>query len=194
MFSGIVEGLVKSLKIKKEKNSIVVTLPIPKGWKLKKGESINIDGICSTVFQISKNSFSVFYMAETLDKTNILETTGKHYFNLERPLKLSSFVGGHLVSGHVDTVGVVIGIKKDGQSVVLTIKIPQKFSKYLIYKGSVVVNGVSLTVVETKKASFIVSLIPYTLKQTNLGTLKIGDKVNIEVDLVAKYLERLKTP
>lgn len=191
MFSGIVEGLEKPNKIKKDENSMEISLPIPKGWKLKKGESINIDGICSTIFEISKKNFSVFYMKETLDKTNISNVSGDHNFNLERPLKLSSFVGGHLVSGHVDTVGTVNGIKKDGQSVVLTIKIPQKFSKYLIYKGSVAVNGVSLTVVEIKKDSFTVSLIPYTLDNTNLGSLKVKDKVNIEVDLVAKYLEKL---
>jgi len=170
---------------------VEITLPIPGGWKLQMGESVNIDGICSTVKYLDKDNFSVYYMPATLKVTTLADISDTHQFNLERSLTLNSLVGGHLVSGHVDCVGEVVNLKNEGDSKVLTITLPKEFSKYLIYKGSVAVNGVSLTVVSVEKDNFVVSLIPYTLSHTNLGSLKAQDKVNIEVDTLAKYLEKL---
>lgn len=191
MFSGIVSALEKSIKIKKNQGNMIVELPIPRGWKLKIGDSINIDGICSTIQSMNKNSFSVFYMPETLSKTTLGRLRDSHEFNLEKSLTLKDILGGHMVSGHIDTTAVVSSIKDEGETKVITFKIGPEFTKYIIYKGSVAVNGVSLTIVSVDKSSFTVSLIPYTLKHTNLGKLKINDKVNIEVDLMAKYIEKI---
>ena len=191
MFSGIVTALEKAKKIEKSQNSMSVVLPTPMDWNLNEGESVNIDGICSTVKQIEDKSFSVYYMPETLRVTNLSKVSENHEFNLERSLTLNSLVGGHLVAGHIDCVGEVSKVLPVGDSVVLTINLPREFAKYLIYKGSVAVNGVSLTVVEANPNNFVVSLIPYTLKHTNLGSAKVGNQVNIEVDLMAKYLEKL---
>ena len=191
MFSGIITDLEKSKKIEKTNQGVEITLPIPGGWKLQMGESVNIDGICSTVKYLDKDNFSVYYMPATLKVTTLADISDTHQFNLERSLTLNSLVGGHLVSGHVDCVGEVVNLKNEGDSKVLTITLPKEFSKYLIYKGSVAVNGVSLTVVSVEKDNFVVSLIPYTLSHTNLGSLKAQDKVNIEVDTLAKYLEKL---
>ncbi|MDO8619568.1 MAG: riboflavin synthase [Candidatus Daviesbacteria bacterium] len=191
MFSGIVTNLIKAQRIKKTAGAMEVTLPIPGDWKLTEGESVNIDGVCSTVKSLDDKNFSVYYMPATLKVTNLSEVSDQHEFNLERSLTLNSLVGGHLVVGHVDCVGLVANIKNEGEAKVLTINLPKDFAKYLIYKGSVAVNGVSLTVVKENKDNFIVSLIPYTLAHTNLGTVKVGSKVNIEVDLMAKYLEKL---
>ncbi|MBI2601137.1 riboflavin synthase [Candidatus Daviesbacteria bacterium] len=191
MFSGIIEKKTKAIELNKNKNSIILTFARPKKWRLSEGESICIDGICSTVSKITSDTFSVYYMSETLSKTHLIFVDGSHEFNLEQSLRLTSLVGGHLVSGHIDTVGKVVNISKKEDSSVVKIEIPPEFSRYIIYKGSICVNGVSLTVVNIDKNVFTVSLIPYTLAKTNLGSLKVEDLVNIEVDLLAKYLEKL---
>jgi riboflavin synthase len=191
VFTGIIKAKVKAIKIKKTSNSMVVFFPIPKGWKLEEGESINIDGVCSTATKITKTSFEVFYMDETLKKTNLSKLNDNHFFNLERSLTASSRMGGHFVAGHIDVTGVIKSIKKEDESKVFAISIPKKFIKYLIYKGSVAINGVSLTVVSVNKESFSVSLIPHTLDKTNLGELEKGDLLNIELDMLAKYMEKV---
>lgn len=191
MFSGIIERIVKPKKIVKTTDGLRIEFPVPRGWKLREGESININGVCSTVEKLQGAKFTVFYMSETLSKTTLSLVSKEHLFNLERSLRLNSLVGGHLVSGHIDTTGVLTLIRNGEDSRTLTIKIDPEFTKYIVYKGSVSVNGVSLTVVLVDKNSFTVSLIPYTLSHTNLGELKVTDKVNIEVDLITKYLEKL---
>jgi len=191
MFSGIIKDIAIASKIEKGTDFLRVTIPVPKKWKIAEGESINIDGVCSTVEKIQRGTFSVFYMAETLRKTNFSNTTLSHKFNLERSLTLQSLIGGHLVTGHIDTTASLISIKPEGEARILTFKLSSKFTKYIIYKGSICVNGVSLTVVRVNRDSFIVSLIPYTLSHTNLGELKPKDAVNVELDLIAKYLEKL---
>jgi riboflavin synthase len=130
-------------------------------------------------------------MAETLRRTSFGSLPNSHDFNLEQPLTLNQLIGGHLVQGHVDTTAKVTKIVKEGESQTVWFEIEPKFTKYMIYKGSITINGVSLTVVEIDKTTFSVSLIPYTLTHTNLGHLSIGDMVNIEVDMVAKYIEKL---
>lgn len=191
MFSGIIKKLAKPIKIEKQASSMRITLKIPNGWTMEKGESISFDGACLTIESKTYNSFSVFLMEETLSKTNFLLLNKSHSFNLEKPLTLNALIGGHLVSGHIDTVGKVIDIKNNDEAKIIIFRLPKKFMKYIVYKGSIAINGVSLTVVSVDNDQFTVSLIPYTLKHTNLGDLKINDKVNIEVDLVAKYLEKL---
>ncbi len=191
MFSGIIEGLEKPKKITPEVEGLRINFSIPKKWNITEGESINIDGVCSTVEKLSKDTFTVYYMPETLSKSTFSDVSKSHFFNLEKSLTLNSLVGGHLVSGHVDTTAVLNSIKNEKDSRILKFKLPEKFTKYIVYKGSITVNGVSLTVVSVDKNSFTVSLIPYTLSHTNLGKLKVGDIVNIEVDLISKYLEKL---
>lgn len=194
MFSGIVEGLVSPVSKRITHNEMLLTLPVPKGWKLTDGESISVDGICSTITHADSQSFSVYYMPETMQKTHLLSLPDTHAFNLERSLRLNSLVGGHLVSGHIDAAATVRSVEKDKGSVRIVFALPSQCSRYIIYKGSICVNGVSLTVVAVDKSSFSVSLIPYTLQHTNLGKLKKGDRVNIEVDMLAKYLEKLLVP
>ncbi len=191
MFSGIIEGLEKPKKINKISEGLRLEIPVPNKWKMKIGDSICVDGVCSTIEKIANGAFEVYYMPETLSKTTLSQASAEHFFNLEMPLKLNSLVGGHLVSGHVDTTAEVLSIKKEKDSRILEFRLPKQFTKYIVYKGSITINGVSLTVVSVSSTSFTVSLIPYTLTHTNLGNLKTGNKVNIEVDMVAKYLEKL---
>lgn len=191
MFSGIITSLQKPTSIIKNETSIKLTLPKPKGWKIKNGDSVAIDGICSTVEKTDNDSFSIHFMEETLKKTSLTHLPDTHNYNLEQSLTLNTLIGGHLVSGHIDTSGTVLKIKQQDDSTIVIFKIPELFSKYVTYKGSIAINGVSLTVVKCENDKVIVSLIPYTLSHTNLGDLNTGDLVNIEVDLLAKYLAKL---
>lgn len=194
MFSGIIKNVARAADIQNGKKSMEVLFPVPKGWNIEEGESINIDGICSTVAKITKGKFQVFYMPETLNKTSLSQLKEDHVFNLERCLSMNELISGHLVYGHIDTTAKVSNIKTDNESVVLTFALSPEFTKYIVYKGSVAVNGVSLTIVSVDENSFSVSLIPYTLSHTNLGELKKGSVVNIEVDMLAKHIEKLLQP
>lgn len=190
MFSGIITNLQKAIKISRNHQEMELTLSIPKSWNLTAGESINIDGVCSTVKRLNKKTFTVYYMPETLRKTGLNNLKEGHLFNLERSLTLNTLIGGHLVTGHIDTVAEVKELSAEGEAKIIKFKIKPEFSKYIIYKGSICINGVSLTIVDVIKEYFTVSLIPYTLEQTNLGLLEAGDQVNIEVDLISKYVEK----
>lgn len=191
MFSGIIKNITKASSILKEKNSMRVVLSVPKDWKIEPGESINIDGVCSTVEKVVGGKFQVYYMPETLSKTTFGNIANEHEFNLERCLTLNDLISGHLVYGHVDTTAKVQSVKNVEDSTVLKFEIAQEFTKYIVYKGSIAVNGVSLTVTEVDNNSFSVSLIPFTLEHTNLGKLTVGSLVNIEVDMLAKHVEKL---
>lgn len=191
MFSGIIQKTAKAKNIQRQGKNLWLQISVPSGFTAEEGESISVDGICSTVEQKKGNCLSFYYMPETLHRTTITKTTDSHVFNLERSLTLQSLIGGHLVSGHIDTTAVLESISTQGKSKLMKFNINRKFTKYIIYKGSIALNGVSLTVVSAIKDYFTVSIIPYTQKHTNLGQLKIGDPVNIELDLIAKYLEKL---
>lgn len=191
MFSGIVEGLVKSKKIERVPGGMRLTLPNPRGRRLKRGESIAVDGACFTIEEAANETFSVFAMPETIKRTTLNSLTQDHSFNLERPLRLNSLVGGHLVNGHIDTTATVAAVRDEGGPKTVIFHISTDFTRYIVEKGSIALNGVSLTVVSVTKNAFTVSLIPYTLSHTNLGLLRIGDLVNIELDLIGKYVEKL---
>lgn len=178
-------------KISWQKGSFFVDIKIPKGWKVKTGESISVNGVCSTVKRISGNNFVVEYMPETVKKTTVGSWKKDTEINLERSLRVGDLMDGHIVQGHVDCVGRIIEIKKVKQSKVMKIQVPKKFMRFIVSKGSIVVNGISLTIVNTRKNWFSVSLVSYTLKNTNLERIKVGEKVNIEVDVIAKYLDKL---
>lgn len=191
MFSGIIKTTEKPINVRKNKNNMEVDFPIPKGWNLELGESVNIDGVCTTVKSLNNKFFSVYYMPETLRITTFGSLEKDHVYNLERCLTLQDLISGHLVYGHVDTTATVRKVTKEEESISLTFEIASEFIKYIVYKGSIAVNGVSLTIVEVDKNSFAVSLIPHTLEHTNLGKLVAGSKVNIEVDMLAKHIEKL---
>ena len=191
MFSGIITNLVTPVSIKRNNRSMTLTLPYPEKWKLEIGESINVDGVCSTIEKMDSKTFSIYYMPETLDKTTFENVNEEHSFNLERCITLKTLISGHLVYGHVDTTAQVSKVAQDQESTMLTFKIPKEFTKYIVYKGSISVNGVSLTIVEVLDSSFSVALIPHTKDNTNLGALAEGDFVNIEVDMLAKHIEKL---
>ncbi len=191
MFSGIIQTTSKASTIEKDNEGLSLTFKKQIGFTPKLGNSVSVDGICSTIEKVGKNNFSFYFMPETLKRTNIIYAGRDHLFNLELPLTPNGLISGHLVNGHVDTTSKVKSIISEGNSIQIKFQIDPKFTKYIIYKGSITVNGVSLTVVTANPHSFSVCLIPFTLKNTNLGKLKIGDIVNIEVDLIAKYLEKL---
>ena len=191
MFSGIVKITEAVTSVKKHGTEQRVTIRRPPRWKLKQGESINVEGVCSTVQKLNGRSFEVRYMPETLRRTTLsgLQRSGR--VNLERSLTLSSLIGGHLVQGHVDAVGRIVGIRREGKSKVYTFEIPRRLARYVVEKGSIAIDGISLSVVKPAGNRFSISLLEYTLQHTTLGTKRVGDRVNVEVDVLSKYVARL---
>jgi len=154
------------------------------------GDSIAVNGVCLTVTTFDSNAFNADVMAETLAQTNLGELLPGDRVNLERALRLGDRLGGHLVSGHIDGVGAITKKDKHDIATLLTISAPPAVMRYIIKKGSVAIDGTSLTVVEYEQTSFVVSLIPHTAHVTVLGSKKPGDRVNLEGDLIGKYVER----
>lgn len=192
MFTGIIEELGTVQVIKKGGNSAKIAISAPLVVSdVKLGDSIAVNGICLTVTEFEKEKFTAEVMAETLAKTNLGDLLPGTKVNLERALRLSDRLGGHLVSGHVDGVGRIIRQTREDIAIITEISYPQELGKYLIVKGSVAIDGISLTVVSVTPAAFTVSLIPHTRGMTTLGLKKAGDKVNLEADVIAKYLEKL---
>ena len=192
MFTGIVTDIGRVRKIEKRGDTHIVI-----GTKLKLsdvaiGASIACAGACLTVVEKGKDWFAVTASAETLSKTNIGGWKKDTGVNLERPMRMGDEFGGHIVTGHIDGTAEIKSIKKEGESIRMTFAAPAKLAKYIAAKGSVALDGVSLTVNEVKGSTFGVNLIPHTLSATTFGTRKVGDKVNLEIDLLARYVERLK--
>lgn len=192
MFIGIVNniGAVSNktrttLVIKTDKNFLA---------RLEKGMSVAVDGICLTVVAHNKNSFEVNTMPETINKTNIKYLRSGNLVNLELPATANSFLSGHILEGHIDTTGRLRSLTKKNNSRTLKISIPKPFLRYIVAKGSIAVNGISLTVVEVDKDYFSVGIIPYTWKKTMFHVIRAGDMVNVEVDILAKYVEKLFQP
>jgi riboflavin synthase len=194
MFTGIIEEIGKIEEISKHGHNLKLRVKAPKILTdLKVGDSININGACQTVIATNGDSFTVEAVEETLQKTNLGELKRNDEVNLERALRLSDKLGGHLVTGHIDCAGKIKSITKREGSFLYEFQLPEKFLIYLVEKGSVAVDGISLTVVEVKEYSFTVAIIPFTLENTTLGTKTVGDLVNIETDLIGKYVERMST-
>lgn len=189
MFTGIIERTGKIEKIERSAEGATFVIQGADS-EMRIGESIAVNGTCVTVVKCSKDNFSVELSPETLEKTTFKRIAVGARVNLEKPLRLNDRLGGHLVSGHVDGVGQLIGKREEGNSVVMEFSIPPEFAKYLIAKGSVAIDGISLTVVEVHGNQFTVAVIPHTLEVTILQDKKIGEDVNLEFDLVAKYIER----
>jgi len=158
---------------------------------LEVGDSVAVNGICLTAVAVERPGFQMEAVAETLSRTNLGEAMEGSSVNLERPVRLGGRLDGHVVQGHIDGVGVVLGIQPEGDSRRVALSVPEELERYLVYKGSVAVDGVALTVTAVTGGSFEVALIPHTLASTTLGSWKVGDKANIEVDILAKYVEKL---
>ena len=191
MFSGIVETTSSVLDVSNARKQRLLTFRRPRGWKLQSGESVCVEGVCSTIQSFDRNSFRVVYMPETLRKTTLGELRAGDKANLERCLTLQSLIGGHLVQGHVDTTARIKAIQNEGEARIYTFVFPVRLSRYIVPKGSIAVDGISLTVVEATRSTFQCSLLAYTLSHTTLGGKPPGRQVNIEVDILGKYVERL---
>ena len=192
MFTGIVEvvGRIAAVtEVTAGRRVVVEAKNFFRGAKL--GDSISVNGVCLTAVKISADQFAADISAETLRATTAGRWRAGTRVNLEPALKASKPLGGHLVSGHVDGVAKVISIVRQGGSRRMRFEAPRALSRYIARKGSVCVDGVSLTVNEVARSSFDLMIIPHTLNHTTLGALEVGAPVNLEVDLVARYLERL---
>jgi riboflavin synthase len=192
MFSGIVAdvGTIRHAEDREGGLRLTVSTHELGMGDVQLGDSIAVNGVCLTVTKIDGNDFTVDVSRETLNCTIGLDQAGRRV-NLEKALRLSDRLGGHLVSGHVDGVGEVVSFTDIGESWRLVVRAPQPLAKYIAVKGSITINGVSLTVNEVKGAEFSVNLIPHTLAVTTLNELRAGARVNLEIDLIARYVERM---
>jgi riboflavin synthase len=192
MFSGIIAdvGVIKSAQDREGGLRLTVATEALGMDDVQLGDSIAVNGVCLTVVALDGNDFTVDVSRETLNCTVGLDAQGRRV-NLEKALRLSDRLGGHLVSGHVDGVGDVVAFDDIGESWKLVLRAPQELAKFIALKGSITINGVSLTVNEVEGAEFNINLIPHTLKMTMLNELKAGARVNLEIDLIARYVERM---
>jgi riboflavin synthase len=191
MFTGIIEDLGKITQLKQDQDNLQLTIKCNFCSELKIDQSIAHNGICLTVTNINGDVYTITAIKETLNKTNLGVMKIGDEINLERAMKLGDRLDGHIVQGHVDQVGICKSIIKEKGSWVFEFEYDSRKNNMTIEKGSITVNGVSLTVVDSKKDSFSVAIIPYTFEHTNFNSIKIGDKVNLEFDVLGKYIQKL---
>ena len=191
MFTGIIETLGRVTNLKQELENLHITVESTITSELKIDQSVAHNGVCLTVVNIDTNCYTVTAIKETLDKTNIGSLELFDTVNLERAMKLGDRLDGHIVQGHVDQIAECISIKETQGSWLFTFKYDSTLNNITIEKGSITVNGVSLTVVNSKRDTFSVAIIPYTYEHTNFKTLKIGSIINLEFDVIGKYVSRL---
>ena len=192
MFTGIVEDKGKILRtdVRGEGRRVMLRVP-PHLTDLQLGDSINVNGACLTVVEKTGESIAVDVSSETLEKTTFREMRQGEEVNLERALRLSDRLGGHIVTGHVDAVGTLVERRSEQEFVHLKIQVPRSLSKYLVPKGSIAVDGISLTVNACEGDEMQITLIPYTLQKATLINKRVGDRVNLEADVLGKYVEKL---
>jgi riboflavin synthase len=198
MFTGIITHKGKIDKIQTSPNNpncIFFTIEVDNDFikDLKIGDSIAHDGACLTVIELEQNSFKLQLIPETIAKTNLKSKVVGDFVNLEKAMIVGARLDGHIVQGHVDGVGIVSSYIQEPENWVLQIQVPESLRKYIAYKGSIAINGVSLTVSQKTKQGLEVSLIGLTLTKTNLDDLKVDDLVNLEVDVIARYVENMLT-
>lgn len=191
MFTGIIEDIGTISNLKREQDNLHISVKSSLTSELKIDQSVAHNGVCLTVVAINDNEYTVTAIKETLDKTNINHLIVNDKVNLERAMKLGDRLDGHIVQGHVDQTAICNHIEQENGSWVFTFNYDSKLSNITIEKGSVTINGTSLTVVNSKKDSFSVAIIPYTYEHTNFNTFKVGTIVNLEFDVLGKYVARL---
>ena len=191
MFTGIIETLGTVQEIKKDKDNLHITLASTITDELQIDQSLAHNGICMTVVAISKNLYTVTAIGETVKKTNISYWKTGDIVNLERAMKLGDRLDGHIVQGHVDQIGNCISALETNGSWYYTFEYDETFNNITIEKGSITVNGVSLTVVDSRNNQFSVAIIPYTFEHTNFQSFEVGTKINLEFDLIGKYISKL---
>ena len=192
MFTGLIEETGKLVQKLKTGEGYQITFSGLKVMEdLAIGSSISVNGVCLTVIKKNSNTFTVDAIEETLKKTNLGSLKDDDKVNLERPLKTDSRIGGHFVLGHVDTTGIIVEIKKLSNSHFIKISFPKEFKGYLIYVGSVAIDGVSMTVAELEEDNFSIGVIPHTWEETIFAVKNPGDVVNLEFDVLGKYVERI---
>ena len=191
MFTGIIEelGTVKGVRRQSEGMRLSVSAKVVMDG-MKTGDSIAVNGACLTVTEFDNTSFTADVSGETVKRTNLEKLRPGDKVNLERPMKLSDRLGGHLVSGHIDGIGVIRGVERRGGMSVFTFEVQKEIQQYLIQKGSIAIDGISLTVNEVNGNRYTVTVIPHTAEMTTLGFKKTGDIVNLEADMIGKYVEK----
>ncbi|MGO3183028.1 MAG: riboflavin synthase [Aequorivita sp.] len=193
MFTGIIESVGEIAHLTKEGENLQIEIKSPLAQELKIDQSVSHNGVCLTVVEIKDNSYIVTAIKETLDKTSLNSLEEGSLVNLERAMKMGDRLDGHIVQGHVDGVAKCISVKEEDGSWVFTFE--YKNSEFTtVEKGSITVNGVSLTVVNSKKEQFSVAIIPYTFENTGFKDIEVGTKVNLEFDIIGKYVKNLMTP
>lgn len=192
MFTGIVEEIGKIEKISPIQGGYSIKIKSSKIIEdLTVNDSVSIDGVCLTATKIEIPFFYADAVGATLEKTTFKNLKADSFVNLERSLKMSDRLGGHLVQGHVNGIGIISEIKKLGENYLVKVVIPQELERYLIKEGSIAINGISLTIAELNKNEIAISVIPHTWQNTNFKNKKVNDEVNIEIDILAKYVEKL---
>jgi riboflavin synthase len=187
VFTGITEEIGRIALAKSNGLVISASKVMP---EMETGGSVAVNGVCLTVTGFTANSFSVDVMPETLERTNLGRLGIGSELNLERPLTLGKPLGGHLVQGHIDGTGRVVSVTRDGEATIMRFETRPEIMHYIVTKGFIAIDGVSLTVLDRDTDSFTVSIVDYTRKNTTLGGKRVGDLVNLEVDIIAKYVER----
>lgn len=191
MFTGIIEEIGTVANIERGAKSSRITVSAERIFDdLKIGDSVSVNGMCATAAEISGNTFTADIMAESMRRTNLGDLKKGSRVNLERAMQLNGRFGGHIVSGHIDGTGVIISQRREDNAVWLTVGAAENIMRYIIEKGSVAIDGVSLTVASVYSDAFAVSIIPHTAGETTLLSKRTGEKVNLECDIVGKYIER----
>lgn len=190
MFTGIVEEVGAVRTSDQGRLTIAAHTVMP---TLELGGSISVNGACLTVTKLEPDAFTVDVVPETLRRTNLGDLSVKSPVNLERPLRADGRLDGHIVQGHVDGTGTISEISADGEALMVRMDVPPQVARYVVEKGFIAVDGVSLTVVHCDEMGFSVTVIPHTRDHTIFGSRRVGDAVNIEIDILAKYVERLTT-
>jgi riboflavin synthase len=191
MFTGLIADLGQVSALELGEGGAVLTVATRLAAELSEGDSIAVNGVCLTAIEVGDGSFRAEAMSETLERSSLGQLRPGASVNLELALRAEDRLGGHVVQGHVDGTGVVTATREEGFARVLEVEADSRLTRYLVEKGSVALDGVSLTVSALNGSSFAVSLIPETLQRTNLGRIGEGDRLNIEVDILAKHVERL---
>jgi riboflavin synthase len=189
MFTGLIEDVGKIDALRFNDGSAVLTVKTNLSLRsLALGASVAVNGACLTVVKKDKRSFTVDVSPETLKRTSLETLAVGSLVNLEQPMRLQDRLGGHLVTGHVDGVGTIVAIRKQGEFTIFTFRAPARLASFLVSKGSIAVDGISLTINDCRRDGFSIAIIPFTLRHTNLRARRVGDKVNLETDLIGKYI------